>query len=207
MKKLTEIGLKTGTDKANYHLFTEHYDDVFSLYKNPRILEIGIYNFSSIATYLEYYEKPYIVGMDIENKDNFTSDKWKFVKGDQTSVLDLQKCVLNEDLFDIIIDDGGHTMKQQQVTFGFLMDYVKPGGFFILEDLHTSLKPEYIEDDCKFTSLQMLERIKLGEKYFSNYINKDQQSKIFDKIEYINIIPKDSSDYSDSVTSIIKIKE
>lgn len=206
MKKLTEIGIKTGTDKAHYHLFTEHYDDVFSLYKNPRILEIGVANFSSIAMYLEYYEKPYVVGMDIESKDNFLSDKWKFIKGDQTNIVDLQKCVLDEDLFDIILDDGGHTMKQQQITFGFLIDYVKPGGFFILEDLHTSLKPEYIENDCEFTSLQMLERIKLGEKYFSNYIDKDQQSKIFDKIEYINIIPKDSSDYSDSVTSIIKIK-
>lgn len=206
MKKLTEIGLKTGTDKAHYHLFTEHYDDIFSLYENPRILEIGVASFSSIAMYLEYYEAPYVVGMDIDSKDNFISDKWRFVRGDQTNILDLQQCVLNEDLFDIILDDGGHSMKQQQVTFGFLIDYVKPGGFFILEDLHTSLNPTYIESDCEFTSLQMLERIKSGKTYFSNYIDIKQQQRIFDKIEYIDIIAKNPADCSDSVTSIIKIK-
>jgi hypothetical protein len=79
MKKLTEIGLKTGTDKATYHGFTEHYDDIFALYKNPRILEVGVYNFSSIAMYLEYYDNPYIVGMDIENKAQYFSDKWRFI--------------------------------------------------------------------------------------------------------------------------------
>lgn len=207
MKRLTEIGLKTGTDKATYHSFTEHYEDVFAQYINPRILEVGVYNYGSIAMYLEYYKDPYIVGMDIEDKSQYINSKWKFVQGDQTSVEDLSRCVEGEDLFDIILDDGGHSMKQQQVTFGYLIDYVKPGGYFILEDLHTSLRPDYIESDCEFTSLQMLERIKNKESYFSNYIPEDQQTNILNKIESISIIAKDPSDLTDSVTSIIKIKK
>lgn len=207
MKRLTEIGLRTGTDKAIYHSFTEHYDDVFALYDNPRILEIGVYNFSSIAMYLEYYDNPYVVGMDIQHKGQYFSDKWKFVQGDQTNVEDLSRCVIGEDPFDIILDDGGHTMKQQQITFGYLIDFVKPGGFFILEDLHTSLWSEYIESDCEFTSLQMLERIQNGEGYFSNYISKEQQANILSKIESIDIIAKDPNSLHDSVTSIIRIKQ
>lgn len=40
--------------------------------------------------------------------------------------------------FDIILDDGGHTMKQQLVSFDVLFPAVKSGGVYIIEDLHTS---------------------------------------------------------------------
>jgi hypothetical protein len=207
MKTLTQIGIKTGTDKALYHEFTEHYDNIFSKYSSPRILEIGVYNFSSISMYLEYFKNPYIVGMDIEDKSQYLNNKWKFIKGDQTKIQDLHKCIENEDLFDIIIDDGGHTMKQQQITFGYLINYVKPGGIYILEDLHTSFNSNYIESDCEFTSYEMLNKIKNKEKYFSNYISKNDQFTIINKIKNINIICKNLNNLTDSVTSIIKLKK
>jgi hypothetical protein len=207
MKRLTEIGQKTGTDKATYHAFTEAYDDVFKNYESPRILEIGVYNFSSIQMYLEYFKNPYIVGMDIDDKQQFLSDKWKFIRGDQTNVQDLKKCIEGEDLFDIILDDGGHTMKQQQVSFGFLIDYVKPGGYYILEDLHTSFNRVYFESDCQFSTYNMLKLVKQNKLPFSNYIDSDQQSHILNKIESIEVFAKNENDLSDSVTSIIKIKK
>jgi hypothetical protein len=206
MNRLTQIGIQVGTDKATHHEFTEQYERVFSLYESPRILEIGIADFKSIDMYLKYFNNPYIVGMDIESKLHFCNDSWRFVQGDQTNIKDLSKCVEGEDLFDIILDDGGHTMKQQQVTFGYLIDYVKPGGYYILEDLHTSLNTQYIEHDCEVSSLEMLQKIKAGEVYFSNYISREQQANLISKIEYIEILPKNSENLYDSVTSIIKIK-
>ena len=205
MKRLTEIGIKNNTDKATYHQFTEMYDDVFSKYKSPRLLEIGVFNFGSIQTYIDYFKNPYIVAMDIEDKSEYINDKWKFIKGDQTKISDLNKCVEGEELFDIIIEDGGHTMKQQQITFGYLIDYIKPGGYYILEDLHTSFRVEFIEKDCQFNSYKMLQLIQEGKTPFSNYINIDQQLKMIDKIESIEIWSKTESLY-DSVTSIIKLK-
>jgi demethylmacrocin O-methyltransferase len=206
MKHLTKIGIQSNTDKATYHLYTEHYDNIFSKFKSPRILEIGVANYNSIDMYLNYFENPYIVGMDIFDKSHLVNEKWKFVQGDQSNILDLQKCVVNEDLYDIIIDDGGHSMKQQQITFGFLIDYVKPGGYYILEDLHTSLRNEYIESDCQYTSLDMLRKISNHELNFSNYINGKQQKHILEKIQSIDIILKEENNYYDSVTSIIKTK-
>jgi demethylmacrocin O-methyltransferase len=206
MKKLTEIGIKHNTDKATYHLYTDHYDEIFAQYNNPRILEIGVADFGSISTYLEYYDNPYVVGMDIEDKTRYVNSQWKFVQGDQTNINDLEKCILGEDFFDIIIEDGGHTMKQQQITFGYLINHIKSGGFYILEDLHTSLRPIYIDSDCQYTSLEMLQRIQNDESYFSNYIPKDKQLEIKSKIKSIHIIPKDPTNYNDSVTSIIQIR-
>lgn len=40
--------------------------------------------------------------------------------------------------FDLIIDDGGHSMVQQITSLQHLWKAVKPGGFYILEDLQTS---------------------------------------------------------------------
>lgn len=206
VNKLTEIGLKYGTDKASHHVFTEFYDDVFKTYTNPRILEIGVANTASIHMYLNYWENPYVVGMDIDDKSTLVNGKWKFVQGDQANIDDLRKCVDGEDKFDIILDDGGHTMKQQQVSFGFLIDHIKSGGYYIIEDLHTSSDGHYREADCEFTSFDMLKKIKSGETYFSNYIDKDHQVDMVNKIESIVIWSKFQDYYLDSVTSLIKIK-
>ena len=206
MKKLTEIGQKYGTDKATYHSFTEVYDDIFAQYQSPRILEIGVAEYKSIAMYLEYFESPYIVAMDIKNKSHYVNEQWRFVQGDQTQIDDLRKCVQGEDFFDIVVEDGGHTMKQQQVTFGYLIDYIKTGGYYILEDLHTSFRDYYRESDCKFSSYEMLKNIENKIVPFSNYIDKSQQEHILSKIDTIDIFAKDPNDLSDSVTAIIRIK-
>jgi hypothetical protein len=218
MKRLTEVGQRAGTDKANYHYFTEVYDSVFEQYISPRILEIGVEAFSSIEMYINYFADPYIVAMDIHQKDQYLTSpslllqtflkgpNWKFIVGDQSKEEDLRKCIESEK-FDIILDDGGHTMKQQQVTFGVLLDQVKPGGYYILEDLHTSFAPHYREVDCQFTSYEMLFKVKEKELPFSNYITLERQQYLLDIIESIDIYAKDGDNLHDSVTSIIKIKD
>ena len=40
--------------------------------------------------------------------------------------------------FDIIIDDGGHSMPQQIISFLTLFPHVKSQGLYVIEDLHTS---------------------------------------------------------------------
>ncbi len=59
--------------------------------------------------------------------------------GDQSDVATLQAWMNASDAaarpFDIIIDDGGHSWKQQTVSFFNLWDSVAPGGFYFMEDL------------------------------------------------------------------------
>lgn len=61
--------------------------------------------------------------------------------GDQADTLFLAKFsteATTDGLFDIIIDDGGHTMDQQMTSLEFLWKAVKPGGLYVIEDLQTS---------------------------------------------------------------------
>lgn len=58
--------------------------------------------------------------------------------GDQANRTFLKAIASKEDLFDVIIDDGGHTFEQQQVSFQHLFPLVKPGGLYVIEDVETS---------------------------------------------------------------------
>ena len=68
------------------------------------------------------------------------------------------------DEFDIIIDDGGHWKHQQQVTLGFIFPFLKPGGVFVIEDLHTANHPAYTRSG-DIATLEILHtyRIKLND--------------------------------------------
>ena len=55
----------------------------------------------------------------------------------QNSKSELSKSI-GEKTYDVILDDGGHSMKQQMNTLEVYWPHVNPGGVFIMEDLHTS---------------------------------------------------------------------
>ena len=62
-----------------------------------------------------------------------------FFVGDQSSRIDLEKLVQALGTMDLIIDDGGHSMNQQQTSLLYLFQHgLNPGGVYIIEDLHTS---------------------------------------------------------------------
>ncbi len=44
---------------------------------------------------------------------------------------------------DIVIDDGGHQMRQQITSFEELYPHLQPRGVYLCEDIHTSIVPEY----------------------------------------------------------------
>jgi hypothetical protein len=61
--------------------------------------------------------------------------------GSQDNVTFLQSVNSDRGSFDVIVDDGGHTMVQQITSLTHLLSKVRSGGIYIIEDLHTS----YIE--------------------------------------------------------------
>ena len=66
-------------------------------------------------------------------------DRLVVFEGDQSSDEDLNEfCSQYGGEFDIIIDDGSHMQNDIINTFEFLFNKVKPGGIYIVEDMHTS---------------------------------------------------------------------
>ncbi|ELR02268.1 hypothetical protein VC83_00635 [Pseudogymnoascus destructans] len=151
-----EIGKKFGTDKVTAH----HYQHMYEKYLEPlrdeplKMLEIGLgcdmsYGpGASYHTWLEFFPK---VDLYYIEYDAACAEKWAanttgatIFTGDQADVPFLKK-FLNETGggFDVIIDDGGHTMEQQKTSIDILFDSVKPGGIYFVEDLETSYAAKY----------------------------------------------------------------
>ena len=132
--------------RRNVHKW-EHYLDIYDKHfkkfqgKNPKILEIGIYKGGSIDMWKYYFgEECTIYAIDIDqNCKQFEEPRVHIFIGDQGSSEFWDS--FKESDFDIIIDDGGHTMHQQIYSFERLYDRVIDGGVYICEDTHTS----YIE--------------------------------------------------------------
>lgn len=144
---LEQISKQYQSDKgATYHNYLEIYEKYFSKYRNSleNFLEIGLWKGESIRMWREYFTTGNLVGADILDLSNIQLPNTQIHVCDQSSRDDLENLVLKTyNKFDIIIDDGGHMMHQQQITLATLFKYVKPGGVFVIEDLHTSGHPSY----------------------------------------------------------------
>jgi hypothetical protein len=123
------------------HYF-EVYDRHFHPYRNkkPVILEIGVSQGGSLQMWKDYFGPGAVIyGVDINPIcKNFEEDNINIFIGSQEDRSFLRELKSKIPPIDILIDDGGHTMMQQKVTFEELFDHVKPDGIYLCEDMHTS---------------------------------------------------------------------
>lgn len=130
---------------------SDKWDPYFDVYekhlarfvgKAPRVLEIGVQNGGSIDMWLRYFgEGTKVVGIDVDPNclmHEYPPGQAEIIIGDQSSVDFWKQFLQTHDDFDIIIDDGGHTMLQQIVTLEQMYPHLKEGGVFLVEDTHTS---------------------------------------------------------------------
>jgi len=204
MNRLTEIGIKYNTDRAAGHDFTEFYHDYMVKYTNPRLLEIGIYDGASLKMWEEFFGFPTIVGIDIESKKQYESLNIKTMVADQSDPMQLLKCLEVCSEYDIIVDDGGHTMQQQLVTIATLFPHLKSGGLYVLEDLHTSFIGEHYNPYIdSLTTCDFLYRVKNKLELETPYVSPTQLEYIRNNVELIEFFQKDPNDYLHSITSVI----
>ena len=146
---LTDLTIKYHVDALELG-YTQHYEQLLSEVRNDftKVLEIGVETGRSHRLWLEYFPNARIYGYDIFEygydelqrlqKDNPFLDRSIMFKGDQSNVEDLNRFKSEHgDNFNMIIDDGGHTMEQMQTSLNHLWDSVKPGGIYVIEDLHS----------------------------------------------------------------------
>jgi hypothetical protein len=194
------------TDKIS-HGYMSTYNKVFKEIPNSKkVLEIGVYKGESLKLLSSYFKEAKIYGFDINDSTQYQTEKIITFQGNQESVEDLQNFIdIYGGDFDLIIDDGGHTMKQQQLTFGVLFKYLKNGGIYIIEDLHTSRWENFNDLNDLISTLDMLFTLKQKKELISNYITEEDKNYISQNINTVEIWTA-TPEYDRSVTSIIKKK-
>jgi len=196
MHSLNELSIKYNSDKGVYHGYTDLYEKHFNEYRlcDIKLIEFGVWNGSSIKMWLEYFRNDdvRIYGVDIGECD-ISDGRYRFIKGRQESDDVADK--FEDNFFDIIIDDGGHLMSQQQDTFKNFWNKLKCGGLYIIEDLHTSFVIDYI--DRTPTTYDLLK--------FKTKSNDMELNKVLEKIENIEFYHRDNSyNFYSSIACIIR---
>ena len=130
------------TDNSLSSHYLEVYDYHFSKLRllPLEICEIGVQRGGSLKMWADYFPNAQITGIDIKKKcKKHESQRIKIIIGDQAD----KKFLVKLGNFDIIIDDGGHTMTQQKTSLKYLWDHLNKGGIYVIEDLETSYWPRF----------------------------------------------------------------
>jgi hypothetical protein len=174
---LGELATKYNTDKGpTGHNYTERYQLYLEAYRDLEfnLLEIGVFDGASARMWKEYFPKATIVALDIEERClDFAEDRINIRIGDQTDQKFLREVVEEFGHFEVIIDDGGHSSKQQIVSFETLFPILTPGGIYFVEDTHTSYVKGSRWDDYKITGVDyfkgLIDSVNINGKSFAGY--------------------------------------
>lgn len=151
---LGDLMNRYGSDKTR-NGYIPMYDAMFKQMRNKQVdlLEIGIgtmipgvqssmvgYSLpgyapgGSLRGWRDYFPNGRIVGVDVQPDTQFVEERIETFLSDSGDKERLDQ-VLGDRMFDIIIDDGLHWDEKQVKTLENLWGRVKPGGYYIIEDV------------------------------------------------------------------------
>ena len=85
--------------------------------------------------------------------------------------------------FDIIIDDASHLMRDQQLTFKHMFPLIKKGGYYVIEDVHSSFGGYDVLGDMSNTTLTMINNYVENNELFSIYTDLEPIKKSIKNME------------------------
>lgn len=144
---LDQLAVSFNTDKGSkWHGYAQIYEHYFEKirFQPLKFLEIGFFKGSSARMWNKYFPNASLYFIDIDPQafklyGHELSDRCHLHVVDQSKSLALKNFAQSVGPeFDIIIDDGSHFMAHQITSFITLFPYIKPGGIYVIEDLHTS---------------------------------------------------------------------
>lgn len=184
-EELYDLAIKYETDKGIPHNYTYFYHNYFKNKKQKfkKILEIGVYNGGSLRMWRDYFLDSTIYGLDIQkleiNEDRIVTQVVD--QSDRRALFSFTE-ILDFSYFDLIIDDGSHIMKDQQISLAVLFKKLRPGGVYIIEDLHTSMdihENRFGLRDSKYSTYEVLSNYNKNNVIRSNWMTEEE-------IDYLN---------------------
>lgn len=191
------------------HGFGEFYEKYLEKVKNKKInlLEIGIWEGSSIAAFNKFMPDANIFGIDRNFKLKYKSKKIFFFNCNTEKYNDLNnfKKKISKSKFNIIIDDGSHLLKDIISNLKFFYNLLEVDGYYIIEDFN---HPEYYKylnnsngDELLFR--EIINNIKNKTFFKSKILNKFDQKYLFENIKDVNIFKGKMIDNKENVSDIV----
>lgn len=164
---LSQLADRYGSDKGSQHGDRHRYAQVYELLFGPQrenfrhVVEIGLARGQhelapasvapaaaspSVQMWLDYFPQAQVTGIDHADFGFMAnvSPRFRFLRADAGDTAALQR-VARElgDGVDLLLDDASHASYHQQLALRELVGCVRPGGYYVIEDLHW--QPAHLE--------------------------------------------------------------
>lgn len=124
------------TDKNDLHCYVDRvYEELFGAIRHStrRILEIGVETGGSLCMWREYFPNATVTGVDLKPCPQVVDrGRIEVVVGDAYSY-DTADSIHGG--FDVVIDDGPHTLESMTFVVLNYLQKVRPGGLLVIEDI------------------------------------------------------------------------
>ena len=185
---------KRTSSKIKGHGYSIFYQKYFENLRsnNLKILELGSFHGNASAALYFYFKKSKLFAADIyPDLFRYKSNRIENFYVNSSDENSIQKNIIDKfsDNFDIIIEDAGHSLKDQIISLFMLFKKLNSGGLFIIEELDF---PDTRKDmnlmNEKPTLREILLKFKKEKKLLnSNYIQKNDRDNFLDSIESLEI--------------------
>lgn len=145
--RLVDLVDNNRTDKNTTHSYLDLYQDFFQEKRETakNIMEIGIDRGGSIKLWHDYFTNATIHAIDTNHTDNIweeLNDKERIKIYSSFDAYDTETFnntfMINDTRFDIIIDDGAHTLGSVRKMLQMYSRIMTDDGILIIEDLQSS---------------------------------------------------------------------
>lgn len=118
------------------------YEALFKTYIGQKFVfvEVGVLNGGSLFMWREYFgEKARIIGVDLNPAaKRWEADGFEIHIGNQSDPAFWVALFARIGPIDVLLDDGGHTNRQQIITVDQSIPHIRDGGLIAVEDTHCS---------------------------------------------------------------------
>lgn len=157
---LDQIALRYITDKSSTgHKYTAIYEKYFEpiRFKPLTLLELGVGGYArenvgggSLKMWGDYFPLGNIRAIDIHDKSFLNVGRIKTFVCSQVDEKGLNQVIRTIGAPDIIIDDASHINPLTIRAFQILFFFLKQGGIYVIEDIHTSYWKDIATDGTDF---------------------------------------------------------
>ena len=184
--------IKKKNKRIDAHGYSKIYERYFEKIRNDNlnVLELGSFYGNAAGAFFYYFKNSNIYSGDIcPDLFRYKSQRLKNFYINTSSEISIKKNLIdNRRIFNVIIEDASHTLKDQIISLFMLFKILSPKGIFICEELDFPETRKDMNINNEYPDLKnILKAIKSNRDFNSKYIKEEDKKYFLDNFNTIEI--------------------
>ena len=184
--------IKKKNKRIDAHGYSKIYERYFEKIRNANlnVLELGSFYGNAAGAFFYYFKNSSIYSGDIcPDLFRYKSQRLKNFYINTSSEISIKKDLIdNQRIFNVIIEDASHTLKDQIISLFMLFKILSPKGIFICEELDFPETRKDMNINNEYPDLKnILKAIKSNKDFNSKYVKEEDKKYFLDNFNTIEI--------------------